>query len=71
VKAVARLSTDLENPALIRLLKMEAHTTLKAVLSTALEAYFAHRLETKALARLSQAVFEEWNGPRDAEFDRL
>ena len=74
MRTAARISTDLENPALIRLLKLEAQetrSTIKAVLSAALEAYFAHRLETQALARLSQTVFEEWNDPRDAEYDRL
>ena len=44
---------------------------MKDVLTRALEAYFADRLETKALARLAESSFSEWDDPRDAEYDRL
>ena len=46
-----RISTELSDPRLMKLLKAEANerdTTVKDVLSRALEAYFAERLETKA-----------------------
>ena len=69
-----RLSTDLSDPRLMRLLKAEANerdTSVKDVLSRALEAYFAERLETKAFARLSESSFDEWDDPRDADYDRL
>lgn len=69
-----RLSTDLADPRLMRLLKAEANerdTTVKDVLTRALEAYFADRLETKALARLAESTFTEWEDPRDADYDRL
>jgi len=69
-----RLSTDLADPRLVRLLKMEAHesdTTIKDVLARALEAWFAERLENKALAKLSESALSEWNDPRDADYDRL
>jgi hypothetical protein len=69
-----RISTDLGDPRLMRLLKAEAaerETTLKDVLTRALDAYFAERLETKALARLVESSFTEWDDPRDAEYDRL
>ena len=69
-----RISTDLCDPRLIRLMKLEAQETgrsLKDVLISALENYFAHRLETKALQKLSEEVFEEWNDPRDSEYDKL
>jgi hypothetical protein len=69
-----RISTDLGDPRLMRLLKAEAaerDTSVKEVLTRALEAYFAERLETKALARLAESSFSEWNDPRDAEYDRL
>ena len=59
---------------MMRLLRVEAqetNSTMKEVLSVALEAYFAHRLETKALQKISEAVFREWNDPRDADYDRL
>jgi len=69
-----RISTDLSDPRLMRLLKAEANerdTTIKDVLSRALEAYFAERLETQALARLADSAFGEWDDPRDADYDRL
>ena len=55
-------------------LKAEAidrDTSVKDVLIRALEAYFADRLETKALAKISESSFSEWNDPRDAEYDKL
>jgi hypothetical protein len=69
-----RISTDLADPRLVKLLKTEAtesDTTVKEVLTRALEAYFAERLETKALARLAESSFSEWDDPRDADYDRL
>lgn len=58
----------------MKLLKAEANerdTTIKDVSSRALEAYFAERLESKAIARLADAAFREWDDPRDADYDRL
>jgi hypothetical protein len=69
-----RISTDLGDPRLVRLLKAEANehdTTVKDVLTRALEAYFADRLETRALAKLAESTFAEWDDPRDADYDRL
>lgn len=69
-----RLSTDLADPRLVKLLKAEANerdTTVKEVLTRALETYFADRLETKALAKLAASSFIEWDDPRDADYDRL
>jgi hypothetical protein len=69
-----RISTDLADARLVKLLKAEANerdTTIKEVLTSALEAYFADRLETKALAMLAESSFSEWDDPRDAEYDRL
>lgn len=69
-----RISTDLSDPRLMRLLRaeaMERNTTIKDVLTRALEAYFADRLETKALAKLAESSFGEWDDPRDADYDRL
>ena len=70
----ARLSADLGDPRLLRLLKAEANerdTTVKEVLIRALEAYFADRLESKAWARIAEASFTEWDDPRDTEYDSL
>jgi hypothetical protein len=69
-----RISTDLSDPRLMKLLKLEAQetgTSVKEVLIRALESYFAHRLETKALMKASEAIFEEWNDPKDSDYDKL
>jgi hypothetical protein len=65
---------DLGDPRLVRLLKREANETdssMKDVVVRALEAYLAHRLETKALVKATESIFEDWNDPRDADYDRL
>ncbi len=70
----ARISTDLGDPQLIKLLKQEAaetSQTMTEVMVHALESYFAHRLETRALMIASEAVFDEWNNPLDSEYDNL
>jgi len=70
----ARLSTDLGDPKWIRLLKLEAQETdssVKEVLIRALESYFAHRLETKALLKASESAFSAWDDPRDSDYDKL
>ena len=69
-----RLSINLGDARLIRLLRAAAqdrHTSVKEVIVTALEAYFAGRFETEALPRLSEGTFAEWDDPRDSEYDRL
>jgi hypothetical protein len=71
---VTLLSTDLVDPRLLRLLKAEANerdTSIEDVLTRALEAYFADRLETKALAKRAESSFTEWDDPRVSEYDRL
>ncbi len=58
----------------MKLLKAEAlerDTSIKDVLTRALEAYFAERLEAKTIARMADSAFEEWEDPRDADYDRL
>lgn len=70
----SRITTDLESPQLLRLLKLEAQNNriaMKEVIIRALESYFFHRLETKALEHLSEQVFTEWNDKRDAEYDKI
>jgi hypothetical protein len=69
-----RISTDLGDARLMRLLRAEANerdTTIKDVMVRALEAYFADRLESKALAKLAESSFGEWDDPRDAQYDSL
>ena len=73
-RAKSRLSTDLGDPRLLKMLKAEANeldSSVKDVLVTALEGYFAHRLESKELQRASEIIFDEWNDPRDSGYDKL
>lgn len=69
-----RLTLDLGNSILIKLIKTEAHDTgssMKDVVVKCIENYFADRLESKALARISDKVFEEWNDPLESDYDDL
>lgn len=73
-KTKARFTVDLGDLKFIKLLKLESQekeTTMRDVLIRALEGYFAHRLESKALAKASESVFKEWNDPRDKDYDTL
>lgn len=70
----ARISTDLGDPRLLKLLKAEANeksTSIKEVLIMALESYFSHRLENKSLQRACEGAFDEWEDPKDSEYDKL
>lgn len=72
--AATRITADLGDPRLLRLLKLEAQersTSVKAVLVRALEGYFSHCLETRALERAAESAFVEWDDPRDADYDKL
>jgi hypothetical protein len=76
MKAVksARISTDLGDPQLIRLLKREAELSdlsIREVMVNALRTYFFHRIESRALMRAAEEVFTEWNDPRDSDYDAL
>jgi hypothetical protein len=69
-----RLSIDLRDPRLARLVRLEAEVTdssLREVCVRALESYLAHKLETRALLKACEAAFDEWNDPRDADYDSL
>ena len=70
----ARISTDLGDPRLLRLLKAEAvekGIPIKGVLVAALESYFAHRVETKNVQWATESVFDEWNNSQDGLYDDL
>ena len=69
-----RLTVDLGDPKLVRLVRMEAareSTSIREVVVRALEAYLSGRRENQALAKLASATFEEWDNPEDAAYDRL
>lgn len=69
-----RISTDLGDPKLLKLIKMEAqetNSTMKEIIKKALEAYFFHKLELKALQKASESIFEEWDNELDSDYDNL
>lgn len=68
-----RLTIDLANPSLARLLRLEAAHRGKAIreiVTEALEAYFSHKRENRAVMRLAEQTFEEWDNPKDADYDK-
>ncbi len=70
----SRISMDLGNPLLLKLLKLESQetgTSMKDVLVKCLESYFAHKLETKALMKASDKAFEEWHDPIESDYDNV
>ena len=69
-----RITLDLGSPVLLKLLKNEATSTgtsMKDVVVKCLESYFSDRLESKALARIADKVFEEWQDPMESAYDDL
>ncbi len=69
-----RITTDLGDVRLIKLIKLEAqqtHCSLREVIIRALEGYFYNKLELKALQKASEAMFTEWNDPLDSDYDKL
>lgn len=69
-----RITVDLEDPNLLKLLKAEAqekNSSMKAVLITALEGHFQHKLEQRFLYKSSDAIFQEWANDKDADYDAL
>ncbi|MBN8538105.1 MAG: hypothetical protein J0M15_13710 [Deltaproteobacteria bacterium] len=69
-----RITADLGDPMLLKLLKLEAQvseTSIKDVLVKAIEAYFSHRIETRALGKMCEKAFEEWDNPLDSDYDKL
>ncbi|HBF13867.1 MAG TPA: hypothetical protein DDW49_10875 [Deltaproteobacteria bacterium] len=69
-----RITLDLKDPALIQLVQLEAvsqHKSLREVVVDALKSYFSNKKENKALLKLAEKTFEEWDNPKDAEYDKL
>jgi hypothetical protein len=69
-----RLTVDLENPKLLKLLNLEAQAKgvpKKKIVISALETYFSEKSENLALLKLAEKSFSEWNNPRDDAYDKL
>lgn len=69
-----RITIDLHDPDLLRLLKLEAAHEGKAireVIVSALEGYFSARRENRSVMKLAEKVFADWDNPKDSEYDGL
>lgn len=69
-----RLTVDLENPKLLKLLNLEAQAKgvpKKKIVISALETYFSEKSENLALLKLAEKSFSEWSNPRDDAYDKL
>lgn len=69
-----RITVDLGDPQLVKLLRMEAASegkTLREVITSALEGYFSAKRENQAVMKLAEEVFSEWDNSKDSDYDRL
>ena len=69
-----RITIDLQEPALLMGLKLQAvqeRKALREVVVEALQNYLSHKKENQNLMKLAEASFQEWDNPKDAEYDRL
>lgn len=69
-----RLTIDLGDPLLIRLLRLEAAQkgrTLREIVTEAIQAHLYEKKENRALMKLAEEAFDEWDNPKDAQYDRL
>lgn len=69
-----RLTIDLGDPQLLRLLRHEAADTgqsLRDIVIEALTGYFSGKRENIAIAKLAESAFAEWDNPKDAEYDSI
>ena len=68
-----KLSFDFrDRPQLVEMLRVQAMregTTQKAVVMHALEAYFAHTLESTFLLKAAEQSFQEWDNEDDQVYD--
>ena len=70
-----KLSFDFsDRPQLVENLRLQAAregTTQKAIVIDALEAYFAHKLESALLLKAAESTFQEWDNQDDQVYDSL
>lgn len=69
-----RLTIDLKNEHILRLLRHEAADrgrSLRDIIVEALTSYFSHKRENKALLKLAEKSFTEWDNPKDSDYDHL
>ena len=86
VGAVAHAAVRLENAAAacvtrrrhvasdnieLRMEASERGESIRDIILEALTSYFSHKRENKALLKLAEKSFAEWDNPKDSDYDRL
>ncbi len=69
-----RITVDLQDPQLLKLLKFEAaaeRKSIREIIVKALQGFFSSKKENQTLMKLAEKAFEEWDNPQDSEYDRL
>lgn len=69
-----RLTIDFKDPVYLTRLKFLAaqeHLSLREIIVKAVDACFSDYLENRALAKLAEQTFAEWDNPQDSEYDKL
>ena len=69
-----RITIDLQDQRLLKLIRYvaaEEDKSLRDVILEALRGYFSGRKESRAVMKLAEKTFEEWDNPKDADYDRL
>ena len=69
-----RITIDLQEPTLLMGLKFQAVQEGKAIREVVVEAiqnHLSHKKENQSVMKLAEAAFQEWDNPKDSEYDRL
>ena len=69
-----RITVDLGNSGLAKLLRLEAAqegTAVREVVIHALESYFSAKRENWATMKLAERAFSEWDNAKDSQYDRF
>lgn len=69
-----RITVDLQDPQLFKMLKLEAaveRKPIREIIVQALRGFFSNKKENQAMLKLAEKTFEEWDNPKDADYDKL
>lgn len=69
-----RLTIDFKDPQYLKQLKhiaAEEQKTIREIMIAALDSYFSDYLENRAIEKLAEKSFEEWDNPLDADYDQI
>lgn len=69
-----RITIDLQDPELLKMLKLEAaveRRPMREIVRKAIQGFFTNKKEHQALMKAAEASFLEWDNPRDADYDRF